>query len=135
VEPLTVTVRFYDREDGSNPGNGSEVDSPDALLRIVDAHQARPPFFAEVVGTDFKLLVGLGGSRGCAQYSPANGDAPYLMAVGREPGRSGEMEFLIGGTATPVPGRYCLPAGLLRIVIQHFAETGKPSPAVEWEPL
>lgn len=128
-------MRFYDREDVANPLNGSDADSAEALLRLVDAHQERRPFFAELVGTGFKLLVGVGGPTGCAQYSPANGNVPYLMAVNPTTGSSSETDFLIGGTPTPVLARYCLPSRVVRELIRHFAETGKPSPMVEWEEI
>ncbi len=131
-----MIVHFFDRQSGENPLNGSRSDSAEAVLRIVDAHHDRPAFFAELVGANgFNLLVGLGGPVGCAQYSPASGAPPYLVALNRAGAAERASEFLIGGTATPVPSRHCIPVAAVREVVRHFVENGGPSPHVDWEEI
>lgn len=131
-----MIVEFFDRQDASNPINGSRFDGTEPLLRVLDAQQDRDPFFAEIVGANgCNLLVGLGGAAGCVQHSPSSGDLPYLMAVNPESNSQGSVAFLMGGTATPVPARFCLPYLKVREIVAEFAETGERSSSVAWEEI
>jgi hypothetical protein len=129
-----VIVEFFDRQDDGNPMNGSRVDGAEPLLRVLDAQVDRDPFFAELVGANgSNLLVGLGGAIGCVQHSPSSGELPYLMAVNPDPEPQRSVAFLIGGTATPVRPRSCLPFSRVREVVAHFADTGERSSSLGWE--
>lgn len=46
-----------------------------------------------------------------------------------------EMEFLAGGTLTPVSGRFCIPMELVEEIASHFLRTGERSADVEWEEI
>lgn len=114
-----MIAHLFDMQDAANPMNGREVRSSIELRRLLDGVREREPFFVERVGeTGSKLLLGIG-VHACVQFSPANGAAPYLMAVAHEASTAeGEVDFLCGDTATPVPGRFLLPrpwSRLLRI--------------------
>jgi hypothetical protein len=66
--------------------------------------------------------------------SSADGAPPYLMAVA--PGAriaEGELEFLIGGTASSVPKRYCLPHEAVADIAATFVQTEERMPDMRWE--
>lgn len=129
--------QFFDRQDPVNPMNGSRVGDPVELQRLLDGIRGRPPFFAELIGDNgFKLLLGIGDDGGCVQFSAADGSAPYLMALAEDPSNvEGEIEFLIGDTASAVPGRFFLPYEILVDVAATFVSSGERSSHVVWEEL
>lgn len=130
-----MITRFFDRQDTESPLNGTRIDDPAELRRLLDGVRDRPPFFAELIGDNgFKLLLGIGAAGGCAQFSLADGSAPYWMAVAQDaPDAGGEIEFLIGDTASPVPNRYFLPYETLVDVAADFVTSGERCPRVAWE--
>jgi hypothetical protein len=130
-----MNVEFFDREDRRNLFNGSIISEKAHLLEVLNQLQGRAPFFCEILGENgYKVLLGVGGPRGCVQYSSTDGSPPYLMAVSEDPERfDANIEFLIGGTLTPVPSRYCLPILAVNEIASYFQMTGKRSPAVSWE--
>ncbi len=132
-----MTVEFFDRQEESNPLNGTRISNKTDLLKILDSLRNREPFFLELVGENgYNLLIGLARMIGCAQYSRQDGSSPYVMAVTTgELDNDGYMEFLTADTATPVPRRYCIPFDLVKEVAAHFLLTGEPSPALKWEEI
>jgi hypothetical protein len=130
-----MIVQFFDREVESNPLNGMRIDENKKLLEFLDRLDERPAFCCELVGANgYKLLLGVGGPLGCAQFSHESGAPPYMMATTTgSKGRNEDVVFLIGGTPSPIPGRYCLPQVVIKEVAMHFQATGSMSPAVEWE--
>lgn len=129
--------QFFDRQDPRNPANGRVITNSEELRSVLAAVRRRPPFFGELIGDNgFKLLLGLGRNEGCAQFSSADGSAPYLMAVGPSLNhRDGEVSFLIGDTPTPVPGRYCLPYEAVVDIADVFVQTGRRKSDVSWEEI
>jgi immunity protein Imm1 of predicted polymorphic toxin system len=98
--------------------------------------QLRAPFLAELVGTNgYTLLLGLGSSDGCVQFSSNDGAPPYLMAVRPNGEQEGEQDFLISSTPSPVPRRYCLPMQKVAEIAATFLESGERYPDIEWEAL
>lgn len=132
-----MTTEFYDRHDDQNPANGTAINDRNHLLGIIDSFAERPPFFCELVGENgCNLLLGVGGPIGCAQFSRQDGSTPYLMATtSASKGKNEAVDFLIGDTPTPVPGRYCLPFALVREIAFYFQETGGRNPIVDWEQI
>jgi hypothetical protein len=132
-----MIVKYFDKQDRSNPLNASLIQDEAALLQTLDASQGRPPFFCELVGENgFKVLIGLGKSTGSVQHSSIDGKPPYLMAVAEGMDPINECtEYLIGNTPTPVPSRYCLPIETVREIALHFQRTGGRSTAVSWEEI
>ena len=130
-------AQFFDREDTSNAHNGKIVHDEHELRRILDATPNRPKFFIELIGDNgFKLLVGVGGEVGCVQFSPSDGNTPYFMAVSAdERPETGYEEFLIGGEASQVPRRYCIPRTLASEITTHFLRTGTRKSDVTWEEI
>lgn len=131
-----MTVTFFDRQIEGNAMNGSKFANSESLIEALQGLQSRESFFCELHGERSKLLVGLGSQRSCVQYSALNGDPPYLMAMGvNRKDDQGELSFLIGDTATPVPSRYALLEAELRAVIESFVETETASPKLDWEEI
>ena len=132
-----MIVKFFDRQNESNPLNGHLVERDNELLQIFDDLRNRAPFFTELVGENgHNLLVGTGGATGCVQYSRNDGRPPYLMALGPDVESPEEyLEFLTGNTPTPVPRRYALPFKLVKEIAVHFRQTGARSPVVSWEEI
>jgi Immunity protein Imm1 len=131
-----MTLVFFDLEEEANPLNGMKIYKSAELLKIFDSLRERPPFFFELVGAQGnKLLVGLAGTIGCVQHSHSSGRIPYLMARQPESNPNGHIEFLIGGTGTPVPRRFCMPYDVVVQVATHFLLTGERSSTVSWEEI
>lgn len=129
-----MIVQFFDRQDTANPMDGMLIRNSVELRQLLDRLRDRQPFFAELISNSHKLLLGIGASNACVQYSATDGSAPYLMAVAKDaPDVQGEAEFLIGDTTTPVPMQYCLPYDTMVEVAAWFADSGKRYPGVTWE--
>ncbi len=132
-----MKTEFFDRQDLANLANATTITSPKELRALLVSLRNRAPFFAELIGGNgFKLLLGLGGPVGCAQFSSADGEPPYYMAVSQDvTNDAGEVSFLIGDTASPVPRRYCLPSDYVVRIAEHFLETGQRSRDLSWEEI
>lgn len=132
-----MKTELLDRQEASSPIDGQVVTTAAEIRRVLAMAQGRPPFFAELVGENgFKLLLGLGPREGCAQFSAADGSAPYFMAVADDREETpGDMVFLIAGTASPVPRRYCLPLDTVVRIAETFVETGQRRNDLVWEEI
>jgi hypothetical protein len=131
-----MKVRYDNQQDDLDPMNGGVFSDQEKLIELLDSRRNDPPFAARLSGDNgFELMIGIGGDVGCVQYSHSNGDLPYLMAVPPGPQPSGDVEFLMGGTATPIPARYILSFDELKKVVLYFLETGDRINAVSWEAI
>lgn len=132
-----MTARFLDRQDSSNPRHGKVIDDCESLEAAIDALRERPASFCELEAHDgSRLLLGIGQSLGCAQFSAADGSPPYLMAVDDNAAAADDyMEFLIGNTDTPVQMRYCVPIDQIKEIAREFVATGKRSSRFQWEDI
>ena len=152
-----MRVRFFDKEMDDNPLNGAVIGSGEELLAILDQLRHRKPFGLELASEHgFSLDICLAETYGAVQHIGSDGGSSYLLAVA--PGRSPifvppdlsphavafnddrqngveSPEFLVGGTATPVPTRYILPYDLVRNIAVHFLETGERQSDVTWEQI
>jgi hypothetical protein len=131
-----MSAYFYDRQESSNPDQGQLLSAPADFDAILARLGRRDPFFAELESdTGYTLLIGIG-SLGCAQFSKTDGSGVPMMAVAPTASAHAEfVEFLTGGTATPVPARYCMPFQQVIDLAHHFILTGSRSPRVRWELL
>ena len=114
--------------------NGSKIKNRIELEEVLEKLRNRDPFFFELVGENgYQLLVGLG-ELGCAQYRRDDGAGLYQVAVAPAAHDvDGYLEFLAGGTSTPVSKRYCMPLEQVKQIIFYFLETGGCSPDFSWE--
>ena len=126
---------FYDRQDEQNELNGTAL-VMEQIGSLLSSLHNRDPFFFELVRDDgTTLLVGYAGDCGCAQFSATDGSPPYWLA--REPDRGeaceGNVEYLIGGTPTPVPNSNTLTRSMLVGAIEYFVSEGGRLPALLWD--
>ena len=132
-----MKVQFQDLEDRGNPRNGESFASASQVVGLLDELRcSRPPFMCELIGANgFTLTVGLGGDIGFVQHAPSDGTPPYLMAISStevEPD-AGDMEFLVGGTTTPIDRRYRLSFDEIKAIVVEFVVSGNRSSKVKWE--
>jgi|SRR5262245_23209194 len=132
-----MRTHFYDLQDDANPLNGTSIENSAELRNALESLRDRPPFFAELIGDNgFKLTFGLGATEGCVQFCSVEDDPPYLMAVNPNIRDSeGGVEFLCGGTPTPVDKRYCLPYDAFVEIVAGFVQTGERKHDVLWEEI
>jgi hypothetical protein len=129
-----MILEFQDLEDHSNPANGTAVGTITDLHTLFANSSDRRPFFFTLRNADIELTIGFGPEAGCIQHGDANGAPPYRMALNPQ-GEEGFVEFLVGGTATPVSKRYCLQIDFILELAAHFIESGQRSTLVEWEEI
>jgi Immunity protein Imm1 len=132
-----MIIYFCNYQDKCDPDQGRLIPNANELGDLLDRKRQASPFIAEFCGAgDFELTVGLGGDYGCVQRNLIDGTPPYLMALSRRPPmKRGCIEFLCGGTPTPVAARYILRFHELKEVVLDFALTGGMSDAVFWREL
>jgi hypothetical protein len=131
-----MKVTLQDMQEATNPINGTTVTNPAMLVELLERLQSRTPFLLDLIGDNgYRLTAGVGRALGCVQHSRNDGEPPYLMAVQKEDAVGGddEVNFLAGGTATPILRRQCIPMELLKRVAVHFLSTGERSDEVAWE--
>lgn len=131
-----MKVRYVNRQDKSDPMNGAILADADKLAELLDNRRNNAPFIADLAGDNgFELMIGLGCNLGCAQFSRADGEPPYLMAVSPHPlpVAAGYVEFLAASTPTPVAARYIISFDELKQIARHFLDTGGRSDAVSWQ--
>jgi Immunity protein Imm1 len=131
-----MIAQFFDLEDATSEFNGTKVGELAQFLAILRQLRHRDPFVAELVGENGNTLsVGISTTCGSAQFSSTDGAPPYWVALahGRHDLSTEGMEFLIGGTPTPILKRHCLAIEAVNQIVDHFLTTGDRSPAVSWE--
>jgi hypothetical protein len=129
-----MIIYFFNFQNKHDPNNGRAISSEDELNSFLDDARNATPSLVEFSGaTDFNLMIGIGGYFSCAQYSRVDGLPPYLMAVSRHPPvRRGYIEFMCGGTPTPVGARNLLSFDEVKEIVRHYMRTGERSDAVSW---
>lgn len=132
-----MKVAFYDQQNDFNPMNGKTICNNSELLETLDNLTHRQPFFAELAAENrCTLLIGIGGTIGCVQYSGPDGNPPYMMALGTTKDQNqGYVEFLTADTGTPVPKRYCIALDQVKNAASYFFETGNRTPELTWEEI
>jgi len=91
----------------------------------------------ELCGSNgLRLLIGLANERAVVQFSSADGEPPYLMALDKNgAAEDGFIEFLVNDTPTPIPRRFCLPVETVRMIAIEFVSDGTQSSLVNWEEI
>jgi hypothetical protein len=132
-----MNVEFYDLEAEDSADNGTVISAAsDALALIRKRRQTRAPFMCELIGDNSMILtIGISPNFGCAQYASSDGLPPYLMGVDgtHDVPDIDEMEFAVGGTATPIDRRYLLKAEVVDEIVEAFVTTGEPCKRLAWE--
>lgn len=132
-----MMATFHDQQEPTNAANGRALSSRTDVAQLFESLKGRPPFMFELVGEEgHSLTVGYSDSVCTVQYAASDGQPPYLIAVNE--GASDDeafVEFMAGGTPTPIPGRFCLPTERVVAIVQEFVATGARSAALTWEEL
>lgn len=130
-----MKVKFIDLEDENSPARNQLFEDADSLLAQVESANKREPFFCQLEADNgYKLLLGLGPTEGCAQYSKSSDSPPYLMALGNN-NTNTDQSFLISGSATPVKSKYLLSIANVKEIADCFLESGKTTDIVQWEEI
>jgi hypothetical protein len=132
-----MKVRYTNQQDDRDQMNGCIVSDSARLIELLDAAQRTAPLFIRLSGeNNFEIMVGIGRSLGCVQYSRSDGKAPFLMAVSaRPPMTCGYLEFLTADTPTPIAARYIVSFDEVKTIAKEFLDTGRMSNAVSWQEL
>jgi hypothetical protein len=132
-----MKTHFFDLIDNANPLNGTGIENFAEFQNVLENVRDRLPFIAELIGDNgFKLTFVLGTMEACVQFCSVELEPPYLMAINPDLRDSeGEVEFLIGGTLTPVSKRYCLPYDAFVEIVEEYVQTGERKHDVLWEEL
>ena len=125
--------------------NWSNIDDTLNGIVISDGPSARKllatvalcPSFVELKREDgCKLLLGLGGDVGCAQFTPApSAQVHSLMAALDDGNRDELMELSIRGRRVPMSRRYCLPLHTIQRLASDFTRFRYASRSVTWDEL
>jgi hypothetical protein len=134
---LAMKVICQDQQEPTSNINGAEFSRPEQVHDLFLQLRGRTPFMFELKGENgFKLLVGFSEECGCIQFSRADGAPPYLVAVSEDaPGTEEVVEFLAGGTPTPIQQRFCLPLSMVEDIVTMFVRDGTRSNMVSWEEI
>lgn len=130
-----MNARFCDHEDPANPMNGYSFMAKE-VVQLLRSLQGREPFMCSLEADAGTLLVGVSENIGCVQFTSPDGQPPYMMATvnDHEDGNQ-SMDFLSGGTPSPIPERYCLPWPLVERIVAHFLDQGAVPSDFRWEEI
>jgi hypothetical protein len=128
-----MSAIFSDHEDLTNPFNGRRINSTEAIS-LLRSLQGREPFICSLDSEFGSLLVGIGRELGCVQFTPGGGGPPYLVASTGSTECSEEyVDFLSGGTPSPIPRRNCLAWAAVERIVTHFLDQGGVPSDIIWE--
>ena len=132
-----MKVTFQDQQEPTNVASGRVLSAPADVAHLFKSLRGRPPFMFELIGENgHSLTVGYSDSVGAVQHAASDGQPPYMMAVNEEAADDEAfVEFLAGGTPTPIPGRFCLPIDRVLAIAQEFIATGERPVAVTWDEI
>jgi hypothetical protein len=90
-----MKIIFFDRQDPSNPVNGTAISDANLLESVLNGLRNREPFFCEIEGENgYKLTVGLADDIGCVQHRRNDGSPPYLVTVAPDQEKSNAETIL-----------------------------------------
>lgn len=109
-----------------------EVEELEAVLRHV--HEQRSTF-VDIVIPAYRnmLMVGVDELCGCIMFMDKSEDSLYHMVLGDPDAPDEDFEFYVGGTATPISLRYCIPMEKVIDLVKHFFLHGEFPDGIEWE--
>lgn len=124
--------------------NYEPIDSPNKLKKdLIETKQdlriafenlrTKEPRLVDLIASDgHSLTIGVGGKYICIMYTTASGNPPYLSAINEIDDTEDFVEFVCGGTPTPIPLSHCFPFEKGIEIIEYFFLTGDLSKKVEW---
>ena len=132
-----MKVTYENNEHKDDPDNGRAFSSVSEVLPLLDEQPPcrRCPFSFHLIDERGRwLTVGIEAEFGFVQYEEDEG-GPYFLALDPETARvsTTNMEFMVGGTPTPIEGRYRVAVGKLKTIVKDWVTTGERSRQVAWE--
>jgi hypothetical protein len=130
-----MKITYQNLTDENDPDNGREFSSTKDVIRLmtVITPSRRRPYSFDLLADNGRILtVGIEGEFGIAQYTVKAG-GPFVMAVDQSTYHLGDLKFVVGGTLTPVSGRYRVPTTKIEHTVKAFVATGELTMQVEWE--
>ncbi len=127
---------FIDLDNNCNPMNGQLLATWHDIHTVFQSVCGRRPFMFQLQFQDgSRLDVGLAGDVGCVQHTHCDELPPYRMActAASQTSGTGEFEFVVGGTATPIDGCYCIPRQIVERIVKQYFEAGTLTDDVLWE--
>lgn len=130
-----MIVRYRNHQDKYDVLNERTIAQSTKLVELLHRRRNQRPFVAELFNDNgFQIVFGISTELCCAEYRRINGDLPYLMAISQHRRmKRGYVEFLAGGTLTPVAARYIISFEELKEIALHFLQTGERSHTVSWQ--
>jgi hypothetical protein len=116
--------------------DGTLLASQEDVLALIDSAANREPFMGEIDSEKGDILtVGIG--KCCyASVGPREGGSPFFDAVSSSRNVKGKYcTFLLGGTLTEIPSKYCLTRSELLVIIARFVEEGVKHDSIQWEQI
>jgi len=137
VDGGEMSATFHDLQQPDHPLNRTRLDDGSAVRQLFTALRCREPFIFELCGsTGFRLLIGLANEQAAVQFGATDGEPPYMMAIGENrTSQHGFIEFLVGGTLTPIPRRFVLSIEMATVIAIEFVSSGRKSSLVNWEEI
>ena len=108
------------------------VASVEQLRTLLAPLSGQEPGFIELDAASGLLQLGVGGPFACAQFTTRDNEPRYLSARPRTVRAAGDIEFLCGGTPTPIPRELCLSFKEAVEIAEYFFETGARNPEFQW---
>ena len=108
------------------------VVSSEQLRTLLSPLSKREPGFVELESPTSGLLqLGIG-KFACAQLTTRDDKPRYLAAKARTIRATSDVEFMCGGTPTPIAPELCLSPEEVISIAEHFFRTGDRDPSFEW---
>lgn len=131
-----MITTFQDLQNEANPRNGQAINDAAMVATLLgELRVVKPPVGCQLTADNgHNLMIGIEGDFGFAQHSSNDGLPPYMMAVSRSGASTeDEIEFVVGGTLTPIDGRYRIAFDELVQVVADFVIMGEMSARVLWQ--
>jgi hypothetical protein len=115
----------------SNPS--IPVVSIEHLRALLSSLSEKEPGIVNLESSTKDLLqLGIGGQFACALFTTHEDKPRYLSATTKTVRAKDDVEFLCGGTPTPIAPELCLSFEEAVKIAEYFFATGNRDPDIEW---
>lgn len=131
-----MRAKFFDHQDTENEKNERDVVDAGEALALLRSLRSRQPSFCSLESRSWTLLIGVAEEMGCVQLSAPDRQPPYLMAFNSSNvNADGYVEFMSGGTPTPISVRYCIPWELVEEIVKELLTHDRQPAGIVWEEI
>jgi Immunity protein Imm1 len=133
MQPNHQNITFFDMATSGESSAHTPVASAEELrAKLIHLSKQEPRFVELRSAAGNRLQLGIGGQFACAQFLKQDNLPPYLCAKARTICAKDAVEFVCGGTPTPIPPELCLLFEDAVKIAEYFFETGDRYSAIEW---